>query len=162
MRHIFAYCNTYGYYFQDFATLFIISSFSFFPITIRVYSNRKRGIFMTTPESTTLQRIQELCDEKNWSLYKLAKESNVPYSSLSNMFLRNTQPTISTLEKLCQGLGITMSFFFFKQNEDTTNSFILTDKEQTIINSYRQLPPSQKDLLEAYLYGLSQTLPEKK
>ena len=47
----------------------------------------------------TLKRINELLDKRNWTLYKLAKESDIPYSSLSSMFQKNNQPTIATLEK---------------------------------------------------------------
>ncbi len=111
---------------------------------------------MSIAINRTLLRIQELCDERNWSVYKLAKNSNVPYSSLSNMFLRNTQPTISTLEKLCDGLGITMSHFFSNSETDT---YILSEKEAQVMNTYRQLPTQDKELLEVYLGGLTHTLP---
>lgn len=104
----------------------------------------------------TLLRIQELCDEKSWTLYKLAKSSKVPYSSLSNMFLRNTQPTISTLEKLCDGLGITMSMFFSGSENGT---YILSEKEAQVMNIYRKLPTQDKELVETYLGGLNHTLP---
>ena len=33
----------------------------------------------------------------------LAKESDIPYSSLNSLFLKNNQPTLSTLEKICKG-----------------------------------------------------------
>ena len=48
----------------------------------------------------TLMKIQKLMNERNWSLYKLAKESDIPYSSLNSLFLKNNQPTLSTLEKI--------------------------------------------------------------
>ena len=51
----------------------------------------------------TLMKIQKLMNERNWSLYKLAKESDIPYSSLNSLFLKNNQPTLSTLEKICKG-----------------------------------------------------------
>ena len=45
-----------------------------------------------------LQKIKELMEERGWSLYKLAKESGIPYSSLNSLFQKNNQPTITTLE----------------------------------------------------------------
>lgn len=111
---------------------------------------------MADAVNQTLLRIQELCDEKNWSLYRLAKNSKVPYPSLSNMFLRNTQPTLSTLEKLCEGLGITMSTFFSGPETDT---YLLSEKEAQVINIYRKLPNQDKELAETFLGGLSHTLP---
>ena len=59
-----------------------------------------------------LIKIQQLLDERNWTLYRLSKESNIPYSSLNSLFLKNNQPTVSTLEKVCDGFHITLSEFF--------------------------------------------------
>lgn len=59
-----------------------------------------------------LTKIQELLDERNWTLYRLSKEANIPYSSLNSLFLKNNQPTVSTLEKVCDGFHITLSEFF--------------------------------------------------
>ena len=50
----------------------------------------------------TLMKIQKLMNERNWSLYKLAKESDIPYSSLNSLFLKNNQPTLSTLDENMQ------------------------------------------------------------
>ena len=100
-----------------------------------------------------LDRIQYFLNLKHWSLYKLAKESDLPYSSLNNIFNRKTLPTIPTLEKICNGLGISMSdFFAYKINPFKSNT--LTDSEQDLINSYRTLSGPDKDLLAAYLKGL--------
>ena len=59
-----------------------------------------------------LKKIETYMKLRNWSIYKLAKEADIPYSSLNSMFLKNTQPTIPTLEKICSGLNISMSDFF--------------------------------------------------
>lgn len=45
-------------------------------------------------------------------MYKLAKLSGVSQSTLSNMFSRNNDPSISTLEDICRAFGITLSQFF--------------------------------------------------
>ncbi len=60
----------------------------------------------------THQRIIQLLKERNWSEYKLAKESGLSQSTISNLFNRNTTPSIPTLEAICRGLGITLSQFF--------------------------------------------------
>ena len=62
-----------------------------------------------------LQQIQRCMDERHWTLYKLSKESHIPYSSLNSLFQKGNQPTISTLEKICDGFGITLSEFFSYQ-----------------------------------------------
>ena len=59
-----------------------------------------------------LGRIQQLRDKRKWSNYKLAKETNISEGSLNNLSRLNNQPTISTLESICKGFGISLSQFF--------------------------------------------------
>ena len=111
---------------------------------------------MTTDENNVLKRIKELYTQKGWSVYRLAKESDIAYSSLNNMLLRNTQPTIFSLEKLCKGLGITLSEFF---NEEVATDYQfrlqLSEKEYEIVTMYRTLQTNEQQLLYAYLQGLT-------
>lgn len=51
-------------------------------------------------------------EQRNWSEYRLVKESGLPPSTISNIFHRNTLPTIPTLEALCNTFGLTLSQFF--------------------------------------------------
>ena len=104
-------------------------------------------------ENEVLERIQYFLKLKHWSVYKLAKESKLPYSSLNNIFVRKTSPTIPTLEKICDGFGISVSEFFSYQT-NPLKSDNLTEKEQDIVNSYRSLSEKDKELLVAYLNGL--------
>lgn len=55
-----------------------------------------------------LSKVQELPDKRNWSLYKSAKESEIPYSSLNSPFAKDKVPTAATLEKICNGVHITL------------------------------------------------------
>ena len=60
----------------------------------------------------TNERILQLLKERNWTEYRLAKESGLSQSTISNLFKRNTTPSIPTLEAICNGFGITLSQFF--------------------------------------------------
>lgn len=60
----------------------------------------------------TLGRLKQLLDERNWTEYRLAKASGLSDSTIKNIFKRNTQPTIDTLETICRGFGITLAQFF--------------------------------------------------
>ena len=105
-------------------------------------------------ENEVLLRIRELLKLNHWTIYKLAKASGVPYSSLNNCFLRNTCPTIPTLEKLCIGLNISLSDFFdYKENPLRDTS--LSEAEQELVSTYRQLSIKDRELLGAYLDGMS-------
>ena len=59
------------------------------------------------------KRILYLCDENKISVYKLADISEVTQSTVHNIVSgRNVSMLVSTLEKICVGLGITMKEFF--------------------------------------------------
>ena len=104
-------------------------------------------------EQDVLNRIQQLLEFKHWTLYKLAKESNIAYSSLNNIFNRQTCPTIVTLEKICKGFNMSLSeFFSFNTNPLRNES--LTFEQQDLLNSYDELSSQDKLLLKAYLKGL--------
>ena len=42
-------------------------------------------------------------------MYRLAKESGLTESTIANVYRRNAIPSVDTLEKICHGLGITLS-----------------------------------------------------
>ena len=102
-----------------------------------------------------IQRISDMLKQRNWSVYRLAKQSDLPYSSLNNLFVRNTMPTISTLMKICKGLNISMSEFFADDTPKFNEIDTLTPDEKTLLEKYRKLDKTDKALLQAYISGLS-------
>lgn len=65
-------------------------------------------------------RIQQLCNEKGWSINELIKRSNVHQPTVSEFMRGKTKsPTISTITKISKGFEITLSEFF--NNEIFTN-----------------------------------------
>lgn len=59
------------------------------------------------------QRILQLCQERNISINKLSSMSGVTQSTVNNIVSgRNNSATVSTIQKLCDGLGITIDEFF--------------------------------------------------
>ena len=105
-------------------------------------------------EKQVLDRIQQLLKFKHWTLYKLAKQSDISYSSLNNIFNRQTCPTIITLEKICKGFDINLSEFFTFAENPLRNENI-TPEQQDLLNSYEELSVQDKKLLQAYLRGLN-------
>lgn len=57
-------------------------------------------------------RLQQLLKERGWTKYRLSKECGLAQSTIGNIFRRNTVPSVSTLEVICRGFGITLSQFF--------------------------------------------------
>lgn len=57
-------------------------------------------------------RLRGLMEAREWTEYRLAKESGLSPSTLANIFKRNTVPSIPTLEAVCGAFGITLAQFF--------------------------------------------------
>lgn len=59
------------------------------------------------------ERILQLCAENDMSINKLCTISGVTQSTVNNIVSgRNNSATVSTIQKLCDGLGITIVDFF--------------------------------------------------
>ena len=59
------------------------------------------------------ERILELCAEREITINKLSTLSGVTQSTLNNIISgRNRSTTVSTIQKLCDGLNITIIDFF--------------------------------------------------
>ena len=60
----------------------------------------------------TVERVKELAKERNLTLFRLTQICNVSHSTLKNCERRGGQLTVDTIERICDGLGISMSDFF--------------------------------------------------
>lgn len=73
---------------------------------------------MTTGEAIKI-RIISLCEKNNITVNKLATLCGITQSTLSNIIsLRNNSTTVSTIKKICDGLGITLVEFFDSEEFD--------------------------------------------
>ena len=62
------------------------------------------------------ERILKLCWERDITINKLSNMSGVTQSTVNNIVSgRNNSTTISTIKKLCDGLGITIEEFFHSE-----------------------------------------------
>ena len=100
------------------------------------------------------KRINELIEEKGWSLYKLAEKSGLPQSSLYTMMKRNTMPQLDTLEAICNGLGITLCDFFVSFSKVGKSEYV-TEKDNSLLEILHTLPDSLYELVLVYAKGLS-------
>lgn len=78
-----------------------------------------------------LARIQQLMQERGWTMYRLSKESGLHINTVCNMFSRNSMPSIPTLEAICKAFGISVSQFF-------------SDSELT------ELPPTLQEIIDKW------------
>ena len=87
-------------------------------------------------------RIEQLMKQRGWSVYRLGKESGLAQSTLSHIFRKDSEPTISTLETICKAFGISMGDFF-SDGELTP----LNTEQKKLLVMWAQLKDEQKQLV---------------
>lgn len=99
-----------------------------------------------------VDHVKELCEQRGWTLYRLAKNSGIAYSALNTMIKKNHIPTMNSLIKICKGFDITVAQFFQGMQP-------ITDEQSEILNIWNTLDDSRKALAKCYMYGLARQLP---
>ena len=92
------------------------------------------------------RRIKQLMEERSWTDYRLAKESNLSHSTVTNMFNRNNAPTLPTLEAVCKAFGITLAQFFTEGDSPE-----LTEEQRILFAKWSTLKDDQKQALLALI-----------
>lgn len=100
-----------------------------------------------------LKRIDEMMKERGWSDYRLAQESNLSTSTIANIRKRNTIPSVTTLECICDAFGITLSQFFAEDSEPVQ----LTAEQKAMFDQWTSLSPAQKHLLSLLITELKKS-----
>ncbi|MBS6366429.1 MAG: helix-turn-helix transcriptional regulator [Clostridiales bacterium] len=87
-------------------------------------------------------KLRQLTDERGWTEYRLAKECGLSESTIANIFRRNTTPSVSTLEAICRGFGITLSQFFAEGE-----MLEMTPEVSELVSQWITLTPDQKRVI---------------
>lgn len=87
-------------------------------------------------------RIKELMDERGWTIYELSKRSGLAQTTISNMWKRNTEPTIPSLRAICNGFGISLAQFFAEGE-----LVELTPEQKVFFLRWAALSADQKEML---------------
>ena len=96
------------------------------------------------------KRLRQLMDERGWTVYKLAKEADIPPSTVQNMFKRNTDPSIYTLECICKGMGMTLCQFFDEENERG-----LSSEQARLLQEWSRLEAGDRELILLLLEAMN-------
>ena len=89
-----------------------------------------------------LEEITRLRTKRNWSEYDLAKRAGLSQSTISTWYRKNQTPTIQTLDKVCTGLGITLSQSFAEEEELVS----LTPEQRELLDNWSALSEVQQNL----------------
>lgn len=95
-------------------------------------------------EDDVLQKIHFLMDQKGYSENRLATECGITQSTINSMFKKNNLPSLPTLLKICNGLGITLSQFF----QDDNDAFLtLSENQQKLLREWNSLTPEHQEIV---------------
>ena len=80
-----------------------------------------------------LKRLDELRSSKNLSVYALSKKSGIAQSTIATWYSKNLCPPIDKLERICDGMGISLCDFF-RSGDISSGS-----EEEAVLMRYRDL-----------------------
>ena len=92
----------------------------------------------------TNQRIRQLMKERGLTEYRLALDSGLSKSTVSALLHRNTTPSVTTIEAVCNALGITVSQFFAEEGD----SLPVNEEQRLLLQRYAQLTETQKRIIQ--------------
>lgn len=108
-----------------------------------------------------LARITKFRLDRGWTDYELAKRSGLPQSTISSWYTKNMLPSITSLESICKGFGISLSQFFLE--EESGEATVLSRQQERLIMYAARLDPVQYESLLTFLENLHPThLPEER
>lgn len=101
-----------------------------------------------------LAEITRLRLERGWNEYELAKHCGLSQSTISTWYRKNQTPTIQTLDKVCKGLGISLSQFFAEGSDAVS----LTPEQKDMLDNWSALNIQQKQIIRDLLKNMRSTL----
>lgn len=97
-------------------------------------------------------RIMRFMDQRQWTVYRLAKECDMSSKTLYNMFNRQSDPEIATLEIICRAFDISLAQFF------ADNEIIeVTPGMKERLTLWDELSPKQQAIIEATMLEFRNT-----
>ena len=89
------------------------------------------------------KRILELCKERKWTLYKLAREAGIPEATVYGWFNENHfTPSRSSIESICRAFEISLSAFYNDIDLDK-----LTPQQIELLTLFEKVPDAKKNVV---------------
>lgn len=94
-----------------------------------------------------LGMIRKNREARGWTEYQLAERSGLPQSTISSWYKKGMTPSFSSLERICDAFGLTLSQFF----ADGEQALALTPAQRSMLERWNKLTRSQQTALLALL-----------
>lgn len=89
---------------------------------------------------SVITKYREAC---GWTEYQLAERSGLPQSTISSWYRKNMMPTVPSLSKICDALGITLSQLFASEGDAVT----LTPSQKKLMDRWSRLSEEQQEVV---------------
>ncbi|MCR5203252.1 MAG: helix-turn-helix domain-containing protein [Lachnospiraceae bacterium] len=87
---------------------------------------------------------------KGWSEYELAEYSGISQSTINSWFTKNINPSVASLDKICNAFNITLSQFFAEKNDPME----LTEAQQELLEETSVFTEKQQRRLIEFLKSM--------
>ena len=94
-----------------------------------------------------LGMIRKNREARGWTEYQLAERSGLPQSTISSWYKKGMTPSFSSLEKICDAFGLTLSQFF----ADGEDRLALTAGQRSMLDKWNCLSPGQQSALLTFM-----------
>ena len=83
-------------------------------------------------EDYIADNIIALCKKRDMSKYRLSQLTGISQSSIGKIIAKESLPTMPTVEKICDALGVTMAQFFAGMDVPVS----LSESQQEVLNIF--------------------------
>lgn len=88
-----------------------------------------------------MERIDELCRQRNISKYRLSQITGISQSAFSKMARQQSSLSLETLQRICEAFGISMAQFFSEPGEYPD----LTAQQKQLLHFWTLLDGKKRD-----------------
>ena len=91
-------------------------------------------------------KIEQMRQERGWSVYKLAQLSGLSEKCIYNWYRRDSSPTVSALECICKAFSISMAELFSDEN-----SIVVGPEMKEFYDDWLSLSQEQREALKVMI-----------
>ena len=88
-----------------------------------------------------MERVDELCKQRNISKYRLSSLTGISQSAFSKMARQQSSLSLETIQRICDALGISLSQFFCETEEYPD----LTAQQKQLLHSWTLLDEKKRE-----------------